>query len=503
MTNLLQDLEGKLEQSSNIETSITNHLKYYFNFKRDTSYEKRLHQELMLFFKEKKGNKNYFHIEEGHTKIKPSNFNSILHFFLKRLWDEENFNSIMKLPSTMIFIAENTAHINNAKVSLEDIQKQTSPFKLFPFIPPEKNFFSMPMSEQVKVCSDWVKNGNKQNALLERFKIIGSFVQTMYLLGQLLLKLAEDLEANKNVTTTEEISGNALEERAGILAQVIINHPLTVGGYLKFSETPLKRSLMLNSGAYLTKEGINIKFIYSLLTPTRNSGVTDKELAVAAGKILEDFKSLAFSEKKEEPKTENNLNLKDLSRVIDFILMEVRAIIRSGEEPAKMRISVRAISESAITVCPGITERHITLVYLYLKDIYHHGKNSNPKDILDTYMAISDKFKLNAIDSKYIYYLIDSETLDSMKEPLSHFIEKYSKEEKKELSDKQVETLKSIMGNFPKEVTLNQLFSIKEKLKLKVEDEPKKKMIEIISTPLLNRITDMRFLHAEAKLKEK
>ena len=260
---------------------------------------------------------------------------------------------------------------------------------------------------------------------------------------------------------------------------------------------------MLNSGAYLTKEGINIKFIYSLLTPTRNSGVTDKELAVAAGKILEDFKSLAFSEKKEEPKTENNLNLKDLSRVIDFILMEVRAIIRSGEEPAKMRISVRAISESAITVCPGITERHITLVYLYLKDIYHHGKNSNPKDILDTYMAISDKFKLNAIDSKYIYYLIDSETLDSMKEPLSHFIEKYSKEEKKELSDKQVETLKSIMGNFPKEVTLNQLFSIKEKLKLKVEDEPKKKMIEIISTPLLNRIADMRFLHAEAKLKEK
>ena len=90
-----------------------------------------------------------------------------------------------------------------------------------------------------------------------------------------------------------------------------------------------------------------------------------------------------------------------------------------------------------------------------------------------------------------------------MKEPLSHFIEKYSKEEKKELSDKQVETLKSIMGNFPKEVTLNQLFSIKEKLKLKVEDEPKKKMIEIISTPLLNRIADMRFLHAEAKLKEK
>ena len=59
MANLLQDLEGKLEQSSNIETSITNHLKYYFNFKRDTSYEKRLHQELLLFFKEKKGNKNY------------------------------------------------------------------------------------------------------------------------------------------------------------------------------------------------------------------------------------------------------------------------------------------------------------------------------------------------------------------------------------------------------------------------------------------------------------
>ena len=50
MANLLQDLEGTLEQSSNIETSISNHLKYYFNFNRDTKYEKRIHQELVSFF---------------------------------------------------------------------------------------------------------------------------------------------------------------------------------------------------------------------------------------------------------------------------------------------------------------------------------------------------------------------------------------------------------------------------------------------------------------------
>ena len=167
MANLLQDLEGTLEQSSNIEASITNHLKYYFNFNRDTRYEKRIHQELVNFFKEKKNNKNYFTLEGNQAKIKPVNFNSIMQFFLKRLWDEENFANIMKIPSSLIFIQESTAHIKNAKVSLEDIQKQTSSFKLFTFIPPEKNFFSMALSEQVKICADWIKNGNKQNALLE------------------------------------------------------------------------------------------------------------------------------------------------------------------------------------------------------------------------------------------------------------------------------------------------------------------------------------------------
>ncbi len=503
MANLLQDLEGNLELSSNIETSITNHLKYYFNFKRETSYEKRLHQELLQFYKEKKGNKNYFLTEGSHTKIKPANFNSIMHFFLKRLWDEENFNSIMKLPSSLVFIVENTAHIKNAKVSLEDIQKQTSPFRLFPFIPPEKNFFSMQMSEQVKICSDWIKNGNKQNALLERFKLIGSFVQTLYILGQLLIKFAEDLEANKSIAVTEEISENIVEERAGILTQIIMNHPLTQGGYLKFSETPLKRSLILNAGNHLTKEGIHIKFIYSILAPSRSLGITDKELAMAAGKILEDFKIAAFQEKKEEPKPNAPISLKEISKVIDCLLMEVRTIIRASEEPAKMRISIRTIAETAILTCPGITERHLTLIYLYLKDIYRHGKSSNQKDILDTYMSISNKFKLNPVEAKSIFYLIDSENLDAMKEPLSQFIDKYSKEEKRELNDKQVDTLKSIMGNFPKEVTVNQLYSIKEKLKLKVEEESKKKMIETISTPLLDRIAEIRSQHAENKLKEK
>ncbi len=503
MANLLQDLEGTLEQSSTIETSISNHLKYYFNFSRDTKYEKRIHQELVSFFKEKKGNKNYFTQEGPHTKIKPSNFNSIMHFFLKRLWDEENFSNIMKIPSSLVFIQENTAHIKNAKVALEDIQKHTSSFKLFTFIPPEKNFFSMQLSEQVKICSDWIKNGNKQNALLERFKLIGGFVQTMYLLGQNLIKLGEDLEANKNVTVaTEELNENIIETRAGILTQVIMNHQLTKGGYLKFSEAPLRRSLILNAGNNLSKEGVNIKYIYSLLTPAKSTGVTDKEIAMAAGKILEDFKIAAFSEKKDEGKPSEGISLKDFSKVIDVILYEVRGIIRAGEEPAKMRNSIRVLSENLGQACPGITERHITLIYLYLKDIYKPTKPFS-KEIYDTFLSIAEKFKVPALEAKGIFYLIDSENLDSLKEPLTTFIEKYSKEDKKELSDKQVEMLKSIMGNFPKEVIINQFHSIREKIKLKVDDPNKKKMIDTISQPIYTKITDIRYSHAESKLKDK
>ena len=162
----------------------------------------------------------------------------------------------------------------------------------------------MQLSEQVKVCSDWIKNGNKQNALLERFKLIGGFVQTMYLLGQNLIKLGEDLEANKNVSApTEELNDNLIENRAGTLTQIIMNHQLTQGGYLKFSEATLRRSLILNAGNNLTKEGIGIKYIYSILTPAKSSGITDKEIAMAAGKILEEFKIAAFSEKKEDGKS--------------------------------------------------------------------------------------------------------------------------------------------------------------------------------------------------------
>ena len=504
MGNLLQDLEGTLEQSSNIETSITNHLKYYLNFNRDTRYEKRLQQELLSFFKEKKSNKNYFHTEGSTIKLKPANFNSVMQFFLKRLWDEENFNNIMKHPATMAFIAEGTAHVKNAKVSLEDIQKQTSAFKLFPFIPPEKNFFSMPMTEQVKLASDWIKNGNKLNHLLERIKLIGSFVQTMYLLGQLLIKLGEDLEANKIAQPqVEEVSQDTVEVRAGILAQTIMNHPLTRGGYLKFSETPLRRSLALNDAHNLTKENISLKFIFSILNPARSMGIGDKEVAMAANKILEDFKVAAFSEKKEEQKVEPSVSLKDLSKAIDQILFEVRSIIRANEEPAKMRTSIRTLSEKVAQSCPGISERHITLIYLFLKDIYRPGRAFTNKDVVDTYNAISEKFKLSLSESRGIYHLIESENLDSLKEPLSSFIDKYSKEDKKELSDKQLEMLKSIMGNFPKEITVNQFHSIREKLKLKMEDESKKKMIEVISLPIYNKIADLRFNHAESKLKEK
>lgn len=504
MANLLQDLEGKLELSPNIETSISNHLKYYFNFTRDTSFEKRIQSEISIFFKEKKGNKNYFTQEGALTKLKPANFNNIMQFFLKRLWDEENFNAILKMPATISFINEGTAHAKNAKVSLEDIQKHTSSFKLFPFIPPEKNFFSMQLSEQVKICSDWIKNGNKLTSLLERFKLMGSFVQTMFFLGQNLIKLSEDLDANKGMAAPpEELTQDSIEQRAGILAQVIMNHPLTRGGYLKFSEGTLRRSLAISAGNNLSKDGISLKYIYSILTPAKSMGVSDKEIAIGANKILEDFKIAAFSEKKEEPKAEITLPLKELSRQIDFILYEVRNIIRANEEAAKMRTSIRTLSDTISQSCPGVTERHITLIYLFLKDIYRPGRAFTNKDVVDTYQAVSEKFKINSQDAKGIFYLIESENFDLLKEPLSTFIDKYSKEEKKELSDKQIEMLKSIMGNFPKEITTNQFYSIREKLKLKVDDETKKNMIDTISKPIHQKIADFRFSFLESRLKEK
>lgn len=504
MANLLQDLEGKLEQSANIETSITNHLRYYFNFNRDTSYEKRIQTEISLFFKEKKGNKNYFTPEGSNTKLKPANFNNIMQFFLKRLWDEENFNGILKLPATLSFINEGTANVKNAKVTLEDIQKHTSNFKLFPFIPPEKNFFSMQLSEQVKVCSDWIKNGNKLSSLLERFKLMGGFVQTMYFLGQNLVKLSEDLDSGKGLATPpEEITQDSIEQRAGILTQVIMNHPLTRGGYLKFSEGTLRRSLAISAGQNLSKEGISLKYIYSILTPARSMGVADKDIALAANKILEDFKIAAFSEKKEENKAESLVNFKEFARYIDMILFEVRAIIRANEEPARMRTSIRSLSDISAQSVPGITERHITLIYLFLKDIFRPGRAFTNREVVETYQAVSEKFKIPAQEAKSIFFLIESENVESLKEPLSSFIDKYSKEEKKELTDKQIEMLKSIMGNFPKEITVNQFHSIKEKLKLKVEDESKRTMIDTISKPIEQRIADIRFIHMESKLKEK
>ena len=503
MRHLVADLDGNLEINQNIEITIANTIKFYFNFKRGTSYDKRIRQEVFNLFKEKKANKSLFFPET--TNLRPQGFNQIINSLLKRLWDEENFNGLAKIPP-ITFAESSLKDVTETKIGLDEVQDYTIHLKLIPFIPPDKNIFKMPEAEQIKQSATWIMNGNNIQSLIEKYKIIGLYTQTVFFAGQNLIALAGDYskegvsEAKKNVETDEKI----IEERSSILAQVILSHPLTVQGYFKFSESTLKRSIQLNASENLTTD-VNLKYFYEILSKGKSGQkLSEQQVATAAAKVMADFKKLAFSPKvktEEEPilPAENH---KSFAMVIDMVLFELRTLLKSTMDQATTSASLKRIQDRILVHTEDFKERHLTFTLLYLKE---PGKpdRMNEKDFLEALIEKGKKFKIAEEDVKYIYFLIQSEKADFGNIPLSYFVAQSIKEDNNtNLNEKQANQLRSVLGNLPKEVLVNHFYHIREKLKAKVQTPEKILMVESITEYIHIKIAEFRFSWAKNKIQE-
>ncbi|MCB1180360.1 MAG: hypothetical protein KDK36_22460, partial [Leptospiraceae bacterium] len=141
---------------------------------------------------------------------------------------------------------------------------------------------------------------------------------------------------------------------------------------------------------------------------------------------------------------------------------------------------------------PSITENHLTLIYLYLKDL--DRKKHTVKEGISFFKIYGEKFKVPLLDSYILYFLlITDKTPEFTGLPLSEFVNLCIEDDLYgSISEKEGKILKSLFGNLPKEVSINHFYQVKEKLKQKVEDPGKKKAIDMLAEYVHVRIAEKK-----------
>ncbi|MEM4271077.1 MAG: hypothetical protein QXO70_03210, partial [Candidatus Pacearchaeota archaeon] len=260
MKRLLEDMGDGVELSQNPEKTVENALKYYLNFQRDTPYEKRIRLEVAHIFNEKKNNRGYFFSAPNQFRLRGLGFNQIIQILIKRLWDEEEFTVISKIPKEIVFLDLEASDVSLAKVSLEDALRYVQNLRVLPFVVPELNFFQKKFPDQVKLCLQWLQKGNSIQSFLNRIKLVGAYPQTVFYAGQNLIQFAKEYEKNPAMQFIEEEvpTEKILEDKANILTRIVLSQPLVESGYFKFSELTLKRTIVNDASRALTeKENVN------------------------------------------------------------------------------------------------------------------------------------------------------------------------------------------------------------------------------------------------------
>jgi hypothetical protein len=537
MKKLLEDLDGELELSQSIEKTVENALGYYMNFERGTKYEHRVRDELKLIFQEKKNNKTYFFNPPDQNKLKPLGFNQMIHILIKRLWDEEDLGLYAKIPKEISFLDNEATDVSVARVSLEDAKRYTKTLRVLPFVTPESDFFARKKSEQVKLCMQWLQKGNSMQNFLNRIKLIGSFPQTLYYAGQNLIQLAKDFYENPDMQFFENElpSEKILEDKASILTKIIIGHPLVQQGYVKFSESTLKR-IIINEAEELIGPKPSLKHLFELMNKSKSSGlkITEEQIAKAAASILTEFQrrlslpdepepeihinrekdaaikevklnqtreaqvkseaEAAMAERKAIAVDSNDKNKSnaDLAHAYDRLVFELRSSFKSQNGTLNFHSIIKTITNRVKETYPSIMESHLTLIFLYLKDL--ERKKHTVQEGISFFKNYSEKFKIPVLDGYLLYFLLLTEKKPEFSGvPLADFVESTVQEDiEGTISQKEASILRSLFGNLPKEVSINHFYQVKEKLKDKVDDPGKKKAIDVLAEYVHVRIAEKK-----------
>ncbi|MBK6604988.1 MAG: hypothetical protein IPQ05_14145 [Leptospiraceae bacterium] len=426
MGKLLEDLEGQIILNQSDENTVANALKVYLNFQRGTTYEKRIQDEIKAVFYDKKNNKSYFFPPPKQNKLKTIGYNQMIHILVKRLWDEEDFFKITRNPSQISFISTDTMDISTATVSLSDAQKFIANQNIFPFLSGgDIAFFGKQQGDQVRKCLTWIKNGNNMPKFLDRIKLVGTYVQTVFYAAQHLQTVAEEYVANNAQTqsTTEEKSP------------------------LSDSDAKLE-ALAHGPGADLLKTKL------------------------------------------------------DYAYIVDILLFEIKSFFKDASSNFNVQEAIRTITNRLKKDVPEIGEKHVTLIYLIMKEVVKKP-NQTLDDLSFFFQNLEEKLRVSQREIRTIYFLILSERDEILGEmPLADFVDKcISEDEKGILNDTHIKILKSLFGNLPKEIRANAFYTVKEKIKSRIDDPNKKKMVDSLSELIHLRVRELRGKYALRQLK--
>lgn len=525
MKRLLEDMGEGFELSQNPEKTVENALKYYLNFERDTPYEKRIRLELAIIFNEKKNNRSYFCSAPNQFRLRGLGFNQMIHILIKRLWDEEDFAVISKVPKEIAFLDLEASDVSLAKVSLDDALRYVQNLRVLPFVVPEINFFKKKFADQVKLCLQWLQKGNSIQSFLNRIKLVGAYPQTVFYAGQNLIQLAKEYEKNPAMQFVEQEvpSEKVIEDKVNILTRLILAQPLVEKGYFKFSELTLKRTILNDANRALSDKE-NVNYLIEILDKAKANGlkVTEEQVKVTAGKISLDFRRILHngteSTTEPEPSESRQLEMKlvkeeaepatkthklqvDLAHAYDALLYELRNELKKNTSTMNLSFIIRSIVNKIKPYYPGISEKHLTIIYLYLKDL--ERKEHSIQDGIQYMKQMSKKFGLSEIEALTIYFLMLSEKEKEFKEvPLNQFVEQCIQIEGGLLSKKQIVILKNLFGNLPKEVSLNHFYQVKEKLKDKTNEIRKKRAIDMLSEYVHVKIAERKSAWVYEKMRE-
>lgn len=430
MGKLLEDLEGQIILNQSDENTVANALKVYLNFQRGTTYEKRIQEEIKAVFYDKRSNKSYFAAPPKQNKLKAIGYNQMIHILVKRLWDEEDFFKVTRNPSQISFISTDTADISTATVSLSDVQKFIANQNIFPFLSSgDISFFGKQQGDQVRKCMTWIKNGNNIPKFLDRIKLVGTYVQTVFYAAQHLQTVAQEYFANNEPSPQ---NGTASDGKAGI----------------SDSDAKLEALSSQSPGAELLKTKIDYPYI------------------------------------------------------VDILLFEIKSFFKDSNSSFNVQEAIRTITNRIKKDFPDIGEKHVTLIYLIMKEVLKNP-NQTVEDLSFFFQNLEEKLRVSLREIQTIYFLIQSEKDETLGEmSLADFVDKcIAEDEKGILNESHIKILKTLFGNLPKEIKANTFYTVKEKIKSRIDDPNKKKMVDSLSELIHLRVRELRGKYALKQLK--
>lgn len=536
---LLHELDGNVQLSISDPASIEKAVSIYFNFDKGTDYDKRIRDEVITLFNQKKNNPSYFSFTSKQTKIKPTGFNQIIHILVKRIWDEEEFALITKNPSEINFL-ENDKEIKDAKVSLEDIERYISNLKILPFVTIESKFFALPDSNKARKALDWLKSdkSNTLPKLLQKLKLIGSYVQTVFYAGYHLMDIAQKAADNKPFLTPEEEEAlrkreeNAevtKERKAEILTKVIMHQKEVREGYLVFTEPTLKRNLIHNHEDLLQKDTelkVYVDFLqqsksHNLKLPNEVFVKCVERIVVEYRELLERIKSMPHDDHPTTNPKSSTVNTTqthtvnsspsttsahhpsmDFIFMIDGLLHEFRHIPKTQKSNTEIHTELDGFYGKIHKDFPSIEKKYVTLIYLLIKEA-KKSPNVFDENSIKMLQDLSVKTGIPEKECQLIYLLIQSDNEPILLEkPLVEFVEDcLNQDEKGILNDSHKKALKSLFASIPPTVKAHQFYTVKEVIKSKMNEVPKKKMVDSLAELIHSKIREIRTNYVIQKTK--